>query len=215
MEILDKIPGVIGYALVSGEDGRVVEVRGSSSIALADLTAYFSSAGDVIKNSLDTGDLKFVSLTYGNNRLVIAPYEKNYVGFEVERDKSPSEILEHLRTAPAPAVEPVVQVPRNLASKVHQIDMLIKEFGGETEREHWFDLLNQSLSVLGRDVAPILGVVENRLVFKESPPAEKEDDFTEALRYVVDFLVKKAVLGFGTTIISSGYPILQSDYGRF
>ncbi len=199
MEILDKIPGIIGYALVNADDGRVVEVKGSSSTALADLTAYFSSAGDVIKNSLDTGELKYVSLTYGNNRLVILPYEGNYVGFEVEQDKSPSEILQHLVAAPAPTAQPAVQVPRNLASKVDQINMLIDEFGGEAEREHWFDLLNQSLSVLGRDVAPIIGVVENRLAFKESPPAEKEDDFTEALRYVVDFLVKKAVEEMGSS----------------
>jgi hypothetical protein len=117
----------------------------------------------------------------------------------MEQDKSPQEVLERLKAPPAAAVQPPVEVPRNLASKVHQINLLINEFGGESERAHWFDLLNQSLSVLGGDVAPILGVVEDHLAFKESPPDDKEDDFTEALRYVVDFLVKKAVEEMGSS----------------
>lgn len=198
MDILDKIPGIIGYALVKAEDGQVIEVKGSSATALADLTAYFSSAGDVIKNRLDIGELKFVSLTYGSNRLVIVPYEESYVGIELERDKQPRDILKQLKAVPVEAAPPQVQVPSNLASKVQQINLLINEFGGESEREHWFDLLNQSLSVLGRDISPILGVVENSLAFKESPAADKENEFTEALRYVVDFLVKKAVEEMGS-----------------
>jgi hypothetical protein len=51
---------------------------------------------------------------------------------------------------------------------------------------------------LGREVAPILGVVEDRLAFKERPPDDKENEFAEALRYVVDFLVKKAVEEMGS-----------------
>ena len=198
MDILDKMPGIIGYALVKAEDGEVLEVKGSSATALADLTAYFSSAGDVIKNNLDIGELKFVSLTYGSNRLVIVPYDDNYVGIEMEKDRQPHMVLEYLKAIPVETEVPQVQVPRNLASKVHQINLLINEFGGESERDHWFDLLNQSLSVLGREVAPIMGVVENSLAFKESPPDDKENEFTEALRYVVDFLVKKAVEEMGS-----------------
>ena len=198
MDILDKIPGIIGYAVVKAEDGKVVEVKGSSATALADLTAYFSSAGDVIKNSLDIGEVKFVSLTYGSNRLVIAPYENNYVGLETEQDKQPGEILEYLKALPVEPAPPEVQVPRSLASKVHQINLLINEFGAESERTHWFELLNQSLIVLGREVAPILGVIEDRLAFKESPPDDKENEFADALRYVVDFLVKKAVEEMGS-----------------
>jgi len=198
METLDRIPGIIGYAVVKAEDGKVVEVKGSSSTALADLTAYFSSAGEVIRNNFEMGNLKYMSLTYGSNRLVIAPFENKFMGIEVEGDVPPATILEKL-AAPVAIEKPEVQVPRNLASKVHQINLLIEEFGGEADREHWFDLLNQSLSVLGREISPILGIVENKLAFKESPPNEKEDDFTQALRYVVDFLVKKAVEEMGSS----------------
>jgi hypothetical protein len=100
---------------------------------------------------------------------------------------------------PAVAEKPPIEVPRNLSSKVHQINLLVHEFGAEVDKEHWLDLLNQSLSVLGRDIAPIIGVVEGELAFKESPPIEKEDDFSQALRYVVDFLVKKAVEEMGSS----------------
>ena len=198
MDILDKIPGIIGYARVRAVDGKVEETRGSSATALGDLTAYFSSAGDAIRNNLDMGELKYISLTYGSNRLVIVPHKSEFFGLEIERDKQPLEIIEQL-TVPAVVERAPVEVPRNLASKVRQINLLIDEFGGEDEQEHWLDLLNQSLSVLGRDIAPILGVVESSLAFKESPPVDKEDDFTQALRYVVDFLVKKAVEEMGSS----------------
>lgn len=198
MEILDKIPGIIGYAVVKADDGKVVEVKGSSSTALSDLTAYFSSAGEALRNNFEMGDLKYMSLTYGSNRLVIAPFENKFIGIETEGSVQPAMILEKL-AVPVVIEKPQVQAPRSLASKVHQINLLIEEFGGEADREHWFDLLNQSLSVLGREVSPILGIVENELAFKESPPSEKEDDFNQALRYVVDFLVKKAVEEMGSS----------------
>lgn len=198
MDVLDKIPGIIGYATVKAEDGSIEEVKGSSATALADLTAYFSSAGEAIKDNLDMGKLKYISLTYGSNRLVILPYEDKFLGLEIEREKDPQEIIERLGE-PVVAEKPPVEVPRNLSSKVHQINLLVHEFGAEVDKEHWLDLLNQSLSVLGRDIAPIIGVVEGELAFKESPPIEKEDDFSQALRYVVDFLVKKAVEEMGSS----------------
>ena len=100
---------------------------------------------------------------------------------------------------PAVVEKPSIEVPRGLSSKVRQINLLIDEFGGAVDEEHWFDLLNQSMSVLGGDIAPFIGVMEGKLAFKESPPPESEDDFTQALRYVVDFLVKKAVEEMGSS----------------
>jgi hypothetical protein len=198
VEILDKIPGIIGYATVRADDGSVEEVKGSSATALADLTAYFSSAGEAIRSNLEMGSLGYVSVIYGNNRLVIVPHEDKFVGFEIEREKEPQEFIKQLKQ-PAPVEEPAAKVPRGLESKVHQINLLIGEFGGGGDEEHWIDLLNQSLSVLGRDIAPFIGVVEGKLAFKESPPSESEEECTQALRYVVDFLVKKAVEEMGSS----------------
>jgi hypothetical protein len=198
VDILDRIPGIIGYAAVKAEDGSVEEVKGSSSTALADLTAYFSSAGDAIRSNLEMGKLSYVSVIYGNNRLVIVPYEDTFMGIEIEKEKDPQEFIQQLKE-PVAVEKPPVEVPRALGSKVHQINLLIEAFGGAVDEEHWLDLLNQSLSVLGRDIAPFIGVVEGKLAFKDSPPSEGEDDFTQALRYVVDFLVKKAVEEMGSS----------------
>jgi len=41
MEILDKIPGIIGYAVINADDGSIEEVRGSSTTPLGDLAAFF------------------------------------------------------------------------------------------------------------------------------------------------------------------------------
>jgi hypothetical protein len=198
MDVFDNIPGIIGYATVRADDGSVEEVKGSSATALADLTAYFSSAGEAIRNNLDMGTLGYISLVYGSNRLVIVPYEDKFVGIETERDHDPQSLIKRL-SEPVAAKKTPVEVPRSLTSKAHQINLLIEEFGGDTDKTHWLDLLAQSLSLLGRDITPNIGVVEGKLAFKESPLPEKEDDFTQALRYVVDFLVKKAVEEMGSS----------------
>jgi hypothetical protein len=198
MDVLDNISGVIGYATVRADDGSVEEVKGSSATAIADLTAFFSSAGEAIRNNLDMGALSYMSLVYGSNRLVIIPLEDRFVGIETERTHDPQALIKQL-SEPVTVKKAPVEVPRSLASKVHQINLLVDEFGGVSDRVHWLDLLAQSLSVLGREIAPYIGVAEGRLAFKENPAAEREDEFTQALRYVVDFLVKKAVEEMGSS----------------
>lgn len=190
--------GVIGYVAVSADDGTVEEVKGSSANALSDLTAYFSSAGEVIRNSFEMGTLKYISLVYGSNRLVIVPYQDKYLGIETEREHDPQALVQQL-SGPIVAKKELVDVPRALSSKMAQINLLIKEFGAASEMEHWVELLNQSLGVLGRDIVPFIGIIEGRLVFKDNPPPEREEDFSKALRYVVDFLVKKAVEEMGSS----------------
>ncbi|UCF69840.1 MAG: hypothetical protein JSW49_06470 [candidate division WOR-3 bacterium] len=198
MDVLDNISGIIGYVTVRPDDGSVEEIRGSSATAIADLTAYFSSAGEAIRNNLDMGTFGYVSLVYGNNRLVIVSFRDRYVGIETERTHDPQVLIKHL-SEPVTVKKTPVEVSRSLASKVHQINLLVDEFGGSTERAHWLGLLTQSLSLLGREIAPYIGVVDDKLAFKESPAPEREDDYVQALRYVVDFLVKKAVEEMGSS----------------
>ena len=198
MDVIDNIAGIIGYATVRADDGKIEEVKGSSANALSDLTAYFSSAGEAIRNNFGMGSLDYISLVYGNNRLIIVPYKDKYVGIETEREFDPQVIVKQL-SGLVFIEKPGVEVPRALDSKMRQINLLIKEFGGTTDDNHWIELLNQSLGVLGRDIAPFMGVVEGSLAFKKAPPPEKEDDFSQALRSVVDFLVKKAVEEMGSS----------------
>jgi predicted regulator of Ras-like GTPase activity (Roadblock/LC7/MglB family) len=198
MDVLDSIAGVIGYATVNAEDGKIEEVKGSSANALSDLTAYFSSAGEAIKNNFGMGRLDYISLIYGSNRLVIIPYKDKYLGIETEREYDPQTLVKKLSGVEFIA-KPAVEVPRALDSKMRQINLLIKEFGGTSESDRWIELLNQSLGVLGRDISPFIGVVEGSLVFKEAPPLDREDEFSQALRSVVDFLVKKAVEEMGSS----------------
>ncbi|UCD20019.1 MAG: hypothetical protein JSU64_02465 [candidate division WOR-3 bacterium] len=198
MDVLDNISGIIGYVTVRPDDGSVEEIKGASATAIADLTAYFSSAGEAIRSNLDMGTFGYVSLVYGNNRLVIVPFRDRYVGIETERTHDPQVLIKHLNEPVAVKKTPV-EVSRSLASKVHQINLLVDEFGGNTDRAHWLGLLTQSLSLLGREIAPYIGVVDDKLAFKESPTTEREDDHIQALRYVVDFLVKKAVEEMGSS----------------
>lgn len=248
MDTLDNIAGIIGYTLIKAEDGTIEETKGSSTSPIGDLTAFFSSAAEVIRDSLSTGNITCISLCYGAHRLVIFPHDSKYIGIEVEREVNPVEVITKIKSALYPKkkevveeeeavveerAEPVVEepaavaaveekvtveeepaeeeliveekvseeaatkaaieLPRSIGSKVKQINLLVDEFGGEEEKQHWLDLLNQGLGILGGDIVPFVGVISNELSFKDQPPEEMEDEFVQGLRSIIDFLVKKAV----------------------
>jgi hypothetical protein len=200
MEALDKVPGIIGYALIKEEDGSIEEVKGSSTVAVGDLTAFFSSAGEVIRDSLDIGAIEIIALSYGSHRLVIFPFESKYLGVEVERDTEPTAIIERIQASLAKKEEkPKIDLPRSISSKIIQINYLVAEFGGDGQREHWLDLLNQGISILGGDIVPFIGIINDELAFKDQPSEDKEDDFVQGLRSIIDFLVKKAVEEMGSS----------------
>jgi len=203
MDFLDKIPGIIGYAVISAEDGSIEEVKGSSTTPLGDLAAFFSSAGEVIKNSLSLGNINYISLCYGANRLVIFLQDTKYLGVEIEREQDPVQIIEKIKTSTAAPVEeapkPKAELPRSISSKVQQINLLVEEFGSGGNSAHWLEILNQGLGILAGDLLPYMGVIEEKLGFKEAPLAEREDEFVQALRTIIDFLVKKAVEEMGSS----------------
>lgn len=199
MEALDNISGIIGYALIKAEDGSVEEVKGSSTSPIGDLTAFFSSAGEVIRDSLSMGDINCLSLSYGSNRLVIFPYETQYIGVEVGRDAEPLEVIAKIKSSIKVAKKPKIELPRSISSKIQQINLLVDEFGAEDKKTHWLEFLNQGLGILGGDILPFIGIVNDELIFKDKPPDDKEDDFVQGLRSIIDFLVKKAVEDMGSS----------------
>lgn len=199
MELLDKIPGIIGYAVIKAEDGSVEEIKGSSTSPLGDLVAYFSSASEVIANNLSLGNIQYLSLCYGAHRLVIFPFKSNYLGLEIERKAVPQEIIKKVRASMTVVPEPKIELPRSISSKVQQINLLVDEFGGQDSKDHWVELLNQGLGILGGDITPYIGVVEGELTFKDILPEDKIDDCVQGLRSIIDFLVKKGVLEMGSS----------------
>lgn len=199
METLDKIEDIISYALVNAEDGSVFQEKSNSDAPVGDLTAFFSSAGEVIRDSLLMGNIKCLSLCYGNNRLVIFPHESKYIGVEIARDKEPIAIIEEVISSLTIEQAPEIELPRSISSKVKQINLLVDEFGGADKKAHWLELLQQGLDVLGGDILPYVGIINEQLAFRENPPENKEDDFVQGLRSIIDFLVKKAVEEMGSS----------------
>jgi hypothetical protein len=199
LEKIDKIPGIVGYAVVRADDGAVETVKGSSTASIGDLTAFFSSAGEVIRDSLSLGDIQFISICYGSNRLVIFGRGAKYLGVEIARETEPSELIKKIEATKAAEPKIEIQLPRGISSKLQQINLLIDEFGGSDNKNHWLDLLNQGLGILGGDLNPYVGVINMKFEFKDNPLPEKEDDFVQALRSIIDFLVKKAVEEMGSS----------------
>ncbi|MEO0228042.1 MAG: hypothetical protein ABIL70_08360 [candidate division WOR-3 bacterium] len=235
MDVLDKIAGIINYAVVNAEDGSIEEVKGSSTSPLGDLTAFFSSAAEVIKNTLNLGEINFVSLCYGANRLIIFLHNGKYIGIEVEREQDPKEfiqrvqeqliapkeikeeikeekpaekiieekieekVVEEIKPPPPPPPKVETQLPRSISSKLMQINLLIEEFGSGGKKAHWIEILNQGLGILATDILPMVGIIGDKMGFKQTPPSEKEDDIVQILRTLIDFLVKKAVEEMGSS----------------
>lgn len=199
MEALDKVAGLIGYAIVNAEDGSVQSIRGSSTAPIGDLTAFFSSAGEVIVKSLAMGDIGYLSLSYGSKRLVVFPHGAKYVGIEVERDRSPDDVLKNVKASISTVRQGEIKLAHSIRSKIYQINLLVDEFGGRDQKQHWCELLSQGLGILGGDIVPYVGVANEKLAIKEEVPHGREDDFVQALRSIIDFLVKKAVAEMGSS----------------
>lgn len=199
METLDKIEEIISYALINAEDGSVDQEKSAGNAPIGDLTAFFSSAGEVIRDSLSMGTIKCLSLCYGDNRLVIFPHESKYIGVEIARGKEPVEIIKKILSSLTIEEKPEIKLPRSLSSKVKQINLLVDEFGGSDKKAHWLELLKQGLGVLGGDILPLVGIINEKLSFKDNPSMDKEDDFVQGLRSIIDFLVKKAVEEMGSS----------------
>lgn len=199
MEPLDKLPGIIGYVITNREDGAVEELQGSSSAPIGDLTAFFASASDVIKDNLSLGAISYISLSYGAHRLVVFPHESKYLGVEIERNIDPVDFIRKFKSTTAGITEPTVTIPRSISSKIKQINLIVEEFGGHDNKPHWIELLNQGLKILGGDMLPYVGIVEGQLTFKGRMPEDKEDEFVQGLRAIIDFLAKKAVEEMGSS----------------
>lgn len=199
MEALDKISGIIGYALIKAEDGSIEEVRGSSTAPIGDLTAFFSSATEVIRDSFTLGNIQSIWLTYGAHRLVIFPHEDKYLGVEVEHDREADDVITLVSASMKSSEQAVVDLPRSVSSKLQQINLLVDEFGGADNKVHWIELLNHGIGILGGELRPIVGIVDNKLTFKDRPSDEKEDEYVQGLRSIIDYLVKKAVEEMGST----------------
>jgi hypothetical protein len=199
MEGLDKITGIMGYALVNADDGSIEQEKNSGTTPVGDLTAFFSSAGEVIRDSLAMGNIKCLALSYGPNQLVIFPHQSKYIGVEIESNQEPDQIIEQVLSSLAVEPEVEIKLPRSISSKVKQINLLVDEFGSAEEKAHWLELLKQGLEVLGGDILPFVGVINEELAFKDNPESEKEDDFVQGLRSIIDFLVKKAVEEMGSS----------------
>jgi hypothetical protein len=45
----------------------------------------------------------------------------------------------------------------------------------------------------------LVGIINEELSFKDNPNVDKEDDFVQGLRSIIDFLVKKAVEEMGSS----------------
>lgn len=122
--------------------------------------------------------------------------------WKIRREEEPNLFIEKIKSqvkASEVIAKPKLELPRSIDAKVQQINFLVDEFGTEGNRLHWLEILNQGLGILGGELLPYIGVIDEKLAFKEQPSQDKEEEFVQALRTIIDFLVKKAVEEVGSS----------------
>ncbi|HIE05543.1 MAG TPA: roadblock/LC7 domain-containing protein [bacterium (Candidatus Stahlbacteria)] len=208
----EKIKGVIAYAIVKSEDGSLVKKKGDAPFLLDEIVAFMGSGGEVIRDTLGLGDIKYLHIKYQGHPVIIIPENDAYLGLlcepsirpetilaseEAIEEEKVEEVVEKVVEKKEEVVEERVELPKPLQAKLKQINSIFIEFSAEGKKAYWRELLKKGVDLLSQELASHIKVTEGGLDFVTVPSEDQVDECSSALRSVIDFLVKKAVEEFG------------------
>jgi len=191
------LPNVMGFAFVSSEDGSVIERGGKTPGKIDEIVAFIGSASEIIAQSCDIKDIKFIKVISSDN-FVIIPYRNNYLGFVLNKDRNniENEIINKLSEE-----EGKVDLLANklLKVKAQQLNMLIDEFSKDGDRVKWHDYVSKGASALSKDssIKNFISIDDASIVTKEASGLTREE-VNKFMKLLLDFIVKKAVNEYGS-----------------
>jgi hypothetical protein len=191
------LPNVMGFAFVSSEDGSVMERGGQTPGKIDEIVAFIGSASEIIAQSCDIKDIKFIKVISSDN-LVIIPYKNNYLGFVLNKDRKnvENEIINKLSEE-----EGKVGLLANklLKVKAQQLNMLIDEFSKDGDRAKWHDYVSKGAVALSKDstIKNFISIDDASIIAKESSGLTREE-VNKFMKLLLDFIVKKAVNEYGS-----------------
>jgi hypothetical protein len=196
LDELMKVNDIKGFALVSSDDGSILNSGGITPGNVDDLVAFTGSAAEIIADSCKIGDLSSIK-GVGRDTIVIIPFDGNYLGLVLEQsiegiEEKVQEILEGLKK------DVSSEVGKLLKDRTEQLNMLIGEFVIDSDPEMWKGYIASGLSALSKD-DKIKGLIklEGIELKVANPEGLNRDEINKFMKLLLDFIVKKALSEFG------------------
>jgi hypothetical protein len=196
LDELMKVKDIKGFALVSSEDGSILNSGGITPGNIDDLVAFTGSAAEIIADSCKIGEISSVK-GIGRDTIVIMPFDGDYLGLVLEEniegiEEELQESIEGLKK------DVSSEIGKLLKDRTEQLNMLLREFVNDSDPEMWRGYVASGLSALSKD-DKIKGLI--RLEGLELNVASSEglnrDEINKFMKLLLDFIVKKALSEFG------------------
>jgi hypothetical protein len=196
LDELTKDNDIKGFALVSSEDGSILNSGGITPGNIDDLVAFTGSAAEIIADSCKIGDINLIK-GIGRDTIVIIPFDGNYLGLVLE--KNVEGIEEKVQARLQGLKEGVSsEVGKLLRDRAEQLNMLLREFVKDSDPEMWRGYIASGLSALSKE-DKIKGLLKLEGVELKVGKSEglNRDEINKFMKLLLDFIVKKALSEFG------------------
>jgi hypothetical protein len=185
-----------GFALVSSEDGSILDSGGITPGNIDDLIAFTGSAADIIADSCKIGKISSIK-GIGRDTIVIVPFGGNYLGLVLEKniediEERVQERLEGLRQ------DASSEIGKIFKERAEQLNMLVREFVKDSDTEMWRGYIASGLSALSKE-DKIRGLIKLEGLELKVGNSEglNRDEINKFMKLLLDFIVKKALSEFG------------------
>lgn len=193
---LTKDKDIKGFALVSSEDGSILNSGGITPGNIDDLVAFTGSAAEIIADSCKIGEINLIK-GIGRDTIVIVPFNGNYLGLVLEKN---TEGIEEKVQASLEGLKKDVssEIGKLLKDRAEQLNMLVREFIKDSDPEMWKGYIASGLSALSKDdkVKSLINLDGLELKVGNSEGLNR-DEINKFMKLLLDFIVKKALSEFG------------------
>ncbi len=193
---LTKDKDIKGFALVSSEDGSILNSGGITPGNIDDLVAFTGSAAEIIADSCKIGEINLIK-GIGRDTIVIVPFNGNYLGLVLEEN---AEGIEEKVQASLEGLKKDVssEIGKLLMDRAEQLNMLMREFVRDSDPEMWKGYIASGLSALSKDdkVKSLIKLDGLELKVGNSEGLNR-DEINKFMKLLLDFIVKKALSEFG------------------
>lgn len=193
---LTKDKDIKGFALVSSEDGSILDSGGITPGNIDDLIAFTGSAAEIIADSCKIGQITSIK-GIGRDTIVIVPLAGNYLGLVLEKniediEERVQEKLEGLKQ------DLSSEIGKLLKDRAEQLNMLVREFVKDSDPEMWRGYIASGLSALSKE-DKIKGLIKLEGLELNVGNSEglNRDEINKFMKLLLDFIVKKALSEFG------------------
>jgi hypothetical protein len=193
---LTKDKDIKGFALVSSEDGSILDSGGITPGNIDDLIAFTGSAAEIIADSCKIGQITSIK-GIGRDTIVIVPLGGNYLGLVLEKN------IENIEERIQEKLEGLKQdlsseIGKLLKDRAEQLNMLVREFVKDSDPEMWRGYIASGLSALSKE-DKIKGLIKLEGLELNVGNSEglNRDEINKFMKLLLDFIVKKALSEFG------------------